>query len=388
MDFEFTDDQKLFRATARQFARKEIAPRAAEIDRTREFPVEIVRKLADLGFLGITIPVEYGGAGADVTSYILAIEEISRHCASTAMIIAAHCGICYYLYLSGTEEQKHKYLTPLASGQKLGAGGATEPDAGSDLGLIRTTAELVGDKYRLNGLKCFISNAAYAGTYGFLARSNAQKGTRGLSCFVLDADTPGVSVGKIENKIGLRASCNCEVIFENCEIPKENMVGKEGEGLRVLLAAADRGRIAYAAIALGIMKSAIEAAKRYAISRVQFGQRIADHQAIRMMISEMAIRRDCAELLIYRAASCADKHPTERSGAFTRETNIAKVYATEAALEVTNMAMEIHGGYGLMEDYPVERYMRDARVLVTVPPNELFKAYTIPVAELEAVEQL
>jgi len=361
----------------KEIALKEVAPRAAEVDRTGSFPLENVKVLAKYNLLGVPFPVEYGGAGADMVSYAITIEELAQVCASTAFICAVHAVPAFCLQLSGSEEQKRRYLTQLANGSKLGAFALTEPNAGSDAAAIQTEAKLEGDEYVLNGSKCFITNAGYADIYVVFASTDKSKGARGISAFIVERGVKGLSFGRIEDKLGLRGSANGEVLLRDCRIPKENLIGREGEGLRIALAALDRARIGGAALGVGIAQAALNAAKDYAKKRVQFGQPIANLQAIQFMIADMATRVEAARLLTYRAARLADEGKR-----FTREAAMAKLYASEVAMKVTVDAVQIHGGYGLSKDWPVERYMRDAKAVAIIEGTSEIQRLVIARSEL------
>ncbi|HHY61229.1 MAG TPA: acyl-CoA dehydrogenase [Clostridia bacterium] len=358
MPYLLTEEQKMMRDMVRKLAQNEIAPRAAEIDRTGEFPWENIKKMAELGLMGVPIPQEYGGAGCDFLSYIITIEEISRACASTGVILAVHTsvGTLPILYF-GTEEQKRKYIPKLAAGEYIGAFALTEPNAGSDASNIATTARLEGDHYIVNGTKIFITNGGVADVYVTFVRTGQEKGYKGVSCLLIEKDTPGFSIGKKEEKMGLHGSQTTELIFENARVPKENLLGKEGEGFKVAMALLDGGRIGIGAQALGIAQAAFDVAKEYAKQRVQFGQPIAEFQAIQFMLADMATKIDCARLLVYRAARLKDMGLPH-----SKEASMAKMYATDTAMEVTTNAVQILGGYGYCKEYPVERYMRDAKI--------------------------
>ncbi|HHW06468.1 MAG TPA: acyl-CoA dehydrogenase [Clostridia bacterium] len=358
MPYLLTEEQKMMREMVRKLAQNEIAPRAAEIDRTGEFPWENIKQMAELGLMGVPIPQEYGGAGCDFLSYILTIEEISRACASTGVILAVHTsvGTMPILYF-GTEEQKRKYIPKLAAGEYIGAFALTEPNAGSDPSNLATTARLEGDHYIVNGSKIFITNGGVADVYVTFVRTGREKGHKGITCLLVEKDTPGFYIGKKEEKMGLHGSQTTELIFDNARVPKENLLGKEGEGFKVAMALLDGGRIGIGAQGLGIAQAAFDAAKEYAKQRVQFGQPIAEFQAIQFMLADMATKIDCARLLVYRAARLKDMGLPH-----SKEASMAKMYATDTAMEVTTNAVQILGGYGYCKEYPVERYMRDAKI--------------------------
>ena len=358
MDFALTEEQELFRKSVREFAEKEIMPRAHEIDQKGEFPWDIVRKMAELGLMGLPFPEEYGGAGGDAISYAIAVEEIARASGSVAITYSAHISLaCTPIYLFGTEEQKRKYLIPMARGEKIGPFGLTEPGAGSDAAAIKTRAVLDGDEWVINGQKIFITNGSVADVVVIAAVTDPAKGKKGISNFIVEKGTPGFRVGREEDKMGLRGSVTSELIFENCRVPKENLLGKEGEGYKQFLITLDGGRIGIGAMAVGLGMAALEAAARYAKERVQFGQPIAEFQAIQWMLADMATELEAARLLVYRAAWLKD-----RGQRFTKEAAMAKLFASEAAVRACYKAIQIHGGYGYTRDYPVERFYRDARL--------------------------
>jgi len=353
-----TEDQLALQKMVREFSRKEIAPKAAEYDRIEKFPWDNVKKMADMGLMGLPVPEAYGGAELDAVSYMIAVEEISKGCASTGAILAVHtsAGIMPIL-LFGTEEQKQKYIPDLASGDKVGAFALTEPDAGSDASRVRTTAVLEGDEYVLNGSKCFITNGGAAETYTVFATIDKAKGTKGITAFIVEKDTAGFSIGKKEEKMGIRASSTTELIFENCRIPKENLLGKLGEGFKIAMIVLDSARIGIGAQALGIAQAAYEEALQYAKVRVQFGKPIASLQAVSFMLADMAIEIEAARHLVYHAAMLKD------SGvAYGKEAAMAKTFASDVAVKVALDAIQIMGGYGYSREYPVERLLRDAKI--------------------------
>lgn len=358
MKFALSAKQEMLKNLYREFAETEVAPLAAEIDETCEFPSETVRKMAELGILGLPFPKEYGGAGADTLSYAMAVEEMSRVCASTGVILSAHVSLgAHPIYQFGTEEQKKKYLVPLCKGEKLGAFALTEPNAGTDASNQQTIAVLDGDYYILNGSKIFITNGGKADIYIVMAATDPSKGLKGISSFIVEAKTPGFSCGPKENKLGIRASSTTEVIFQDCRVPKENLLGREGDGFKIAMQTLDGGRIGIAAQALGIAQGAMEESIKYAKERQQFKKPIATFQAIQWMIADMATEIDAARLLIYRAAWLKDnKKP------YGKESAMAKLFAAETAMKTTTKAVQIHGGYGYMKDYKVERFMRDAKI--------------------------
>ena len=358
MDFELTDEQELIREAVREFADTELAPIAAEVDRDHRFPAELIPKLADLNLMGMPYPEKMGGAGADYLSYVIAIEELSRACATTSVIVSAHSSLATWpIYKFGTPAQHDKYLPEMTSGRRLGAFALTEPGAGTDAGAGTTTAVLKGDEYVLNGSKIFISNAPYAEIYIVFAKTDPSVGTRGMSAFIVERDTPGFSVGEAEHKLGIRGSSTPPLYFSDCHIPADALLGGEGDGFKVAMQTLDGGRIGIAAQALGIAQAALDASVSYAKERVQFGKPIAALQAIQWMIADMATEIDAARLLVYRAASCVDAgRPYSTEGA------MAKLFASETASRVAGKAIQIHGGYGYTESYPVERNWRDAKI--------------------------
>jgi butyryl-CoA dehydrogenase len=358
MDFELTKEQQMIRKMVRDFAEKEIMPIAQETDKTGEFPWEVIRKMAPLGLLGLPIPEEYGGAGADNVSFAIALEEIARACGSTAITLDAHTSLASEpIYLFGSEQQKQKYLVPLARGEKLGAFGLTEPEAGSDAGATKTRAVLDNEEWVINGQKILITNGSIAGIVVITAVTDPEKGARGISSFILEKGTPGFRPGRDEEKMGLKGSVTSELFFEDCRVPKENLLGKEGEGFKQFLITLDAGRIAIGAMAVGLAQGAFEKAVAYSKERVQFGQPITKFQAIQWMIADMATEIDAARLLVYRAAWLKDQGMR-----FTREAAIAKLYASEAAERACFKALQIHGGYGYTQEYEVERMYRDQRL--------------------------
>jgi len=358
MDFELTDEQELIREAVREFAETEVAPIAAELDRDHRFPHELLPKMADLNLMGMPFPEKMGGAGADEVSYIIAVEELSRACASTGVIVSAHTSLATWpIYKFGTPAQHERYLHDLASGRTLGAFALTEPAAGTDAGAGTCTALLSGDEYILNGSKIFITNAPFAEVYIVFAKTDPTKGTRGMSAFIVEKGTPGFSVGEAEHKLGIRGSSTPPLYFADCHIPRDALLDGEGYGFKVAMQTLDGGRIGIAAQALGIAQAALDASVAYAKERVQFGKPIADLQAIQWMIADMATEIDAARLLVYRAASCIDNdRPYSTEGA------MAKLFASEVATRVAGKAIQIHGGYGYTESYPVERNYRDAKI--------------------------
>jgi butyryl-CoA dehydrogenase len=357
MDFELTDEQRMIRDVAREFAAREIAPKAAELDKTGRWPGEIVSKMGELGLLGIAIPQEYGGAGLDALSYALAMEEVSAACASCGVIMSVNNSLfCDGLYKFGTDEQKRRVLTPVARGQKLGCFGLTEPMSGSDAQTMITTAERKGQGWVLNGAKNWITNGPHADwmlVFAVTERAERAKHT----AFLVDRGTRGYTLNAPDHKLGIHAAQSCTVFFENCEVPNDNVVGPIGEGFKVAMATLDGGRIGIACQAIGIARAAFERSVAYAKERKSFGVPIADHQAIRFMVADMAMQIDAARLLAWRAATMKDKGVRH-----TMESSIAKLYASEMATRVTHKAIQIHGGYGYSTEFPVERHYRDARI--------------------------
>jgi len=358
LDFELTDEQKGIKRAVREFAEGEIRPHVMEWDEAQRFPREIPGKLAQLGLMGVIFPAAYGGAGLGYVEYVTVIEELARIDGSVAIIVAAHTSLCAgHIFVAGTEEQKRKYLAPLARGEKLGCWSLTEPQAGSDAGGTRTTARLEGNSWVLNGSKTFTSNGTYADICVAMAVTDKTAHKHGISAFIIEKGAPGFRPGKKENKLGLRASDTAEVIFEDCRIPKENCLGRPGEGFVDSLKVLDKGRISIAALAVGMAQGAYEASLNYAKERKQFGKPIADFQATRFKLSDMATEIDAARLLTYRAATLAD-----RGCRVTSESSMAKLFAGEVAVRAANEAVQIHGGYGFIKDYPAEKYYRDVKL--------------------------
>lgn len=360
MYFQLTEEQKLIRDTVRSFAEAELAPSAAERDEEERFDRELMfDKLAELGLTGIVFPEEFGGAGADYISYAIAVEELSRVCASTGVTLSAHLSLgANPVWLFGTEAQKQTYLTPMAEGSKLGAFALTEPTAGSDAGGTKTYAVRDGDAWVLNGSKIFTTNGGDAEIYIVFARTDKEaKKHHGISAFIVEKDTPGFSFGKKEKKMGIRSSPTCELVFENCRIPAENLLGKEGEGFKIAMKTLDGGRIGIAAQALGIAQGAYEAALSYACERKQFDQPIAGFQAVQFMLADMALRIEASRLLVYQSAWRASAGLS-----YGKESAMAKLSASETAMWVTTKAVQVHGGYGYTRDFPAERMMRDAKI--------------------------
>ena len=359
MDFALTDDQKMLKTMVRDFAEKEIEPVAAQIDEEASFPTEIVKKMSELGLLGATFPEKYGGGGGGKMEEILITEELCCVCAAVGTIFLASTGLAGYpLYQYSNEGQRQRFVEPLASGEKLACFALTESGAGSDVASLETTATRKDGGYVLNGNKIFITNGAEAEIILVFATVDKSLRHRGIVGFIVEKDTLGFSVGKLEHKLGIRASSTAELIFEDCLVPEENRLGNEGEGFKIALSAIDASRVTVAAQAVGIAQGAFEKALAYAQERQQFGQPIADFQAIQWFLADMATKIDAARLLTYRAAGLEDA-----GFSFVKEASMAKVFAAEAAMFVTTKAIQIHGGYGYIKDYPLERYFRDARIL-------------------------
>lgn len=358
MNFELSKEQQMAQELFRSFTVNEVKPLAHEIDEQERFPVETVEKFKKYGFLGIPFPKEYGGQGADNLSYIMAVEELSKACGTSGVIVSAHTSLCAApIYEFGTEEQKQKYLVPLANGTYLGAFGLTEAGAGTDAAGQQTKAVLDGDNYILNGTKIFITNASYADIFIIMAMTDKSKGTRGISAFVVERNFPGFSVGKEEHKMGIRGSATCELIMENCIVPKANLLGKEGDGFKIAMRTLDGGRIGIAAQALGIAQGSIDETVKYVKERKQFGRSISAFQNTQFQLADMQARVDAARLLVYKAASFKDAKKS-----YSVEAATAKLFAAETAMAVTTKAVQLFGGYGYTRDYPVERMMRDAKI--------------------------
>lgn len=358
MDFQLTEEHVLIKNMVREFAEKEIAPRAEEIDATDQFPADIFKRMAELGLLGIPFAEEYGGAGGDYISLLIAMEEIARVSGTVAIILDAHTSLCCEpIYLFGTEAQKKKYLPPLVSGEKIGAFGLTEPNAGSDAGATRTRAVRDGDEWVINGQKLFITNGSIADVLVITAKTNPDKGTSGISSFIIEKGTPGFQVGRDEKKMGLKGSVTSELFFENCRIPAENLLGLENEGFKQFLTTLDAGRLAISAMAVGLAQGAFDRAVAYAKERVQFDRPIAQFQAIQWMIADMATDIEAARLMVNRAAWLKGQ-----GARFTKEAAMAKLFATEVSERVCYKAIQIHGGNGYMREYAVERMYRDQRL--------------------------
>lgn len=358
MNFQLTKEQEFVRQMVREFAINEVKPIAAEIDETERFPMENVKKMAKLNMLGIPVPEIYGGAGGDNLSYIIAVEELSKVCGTTGVILSAHTSLASGLLQQfGNQAQKEKYLIPLAKGDKIGAFGLTEPNAGTDAASQQTTAVLDGDHYVINGSKIFITNGGVADTFLIFAMTDKSKGTKGISCFIIEKGYPGFSIGKVENKLGIRASSTTELIFENCIVPKENLIGQEGKGFGIAMKTLDGGRIGIAAQALGLAEGAFEEAVKYMKERKQFGKSLSAFQGLQWMIADMDVKIEAARYLVYKAAFNKDNGLP-----YSVEAARAKLYAAEVAMEVTTNVVQIFGGYGYTKEYPVERMMRDAKI--------------------------
>ena len=358
MDFALTEDQQIFQRMVRDFATNEIEPVAAQVDEEERFPAENVRKMAELGLMGVSIAEEYGGSGGDSMHLVIATEEIARACASTSTIFLASLSLaCYPIYLFGTEEQKRRFVVPVAKGQKLACFALTEPGAGSDAAAIQTTATLRGDHYVLDGTKIFITNGAEADIAVVFATADKSLRHKGIVALMVEKGTPGFSVGKKERKLGVRGSSTAELVFQSCQVPVGNRLGEEGGGFRVAMGAIDASRINVAAQAVGIARAGLEASLAYARDRQQFGQAISGFQAVQWMLADMATQVDAARLLAYRAAFLKNQGLP-----YLKEAAMAKLFAAETAMSVTTKAVQIHGGYGYIKDYPVERYFRDAKI--------------------------
>jgi alkylation response protein AidB-like acyl-CoA dehydrogenase len=358
MNFEYTDEQQQLRKSVREFAEREILPHVMEWDEASRFPLETVKELGRLGLMGSIFPIEYGGSGMGYVEYALAIEELSRVDGSVGIIVAAHTSLgSNHIFIAGTEDQKRKYIPKLATGEFIGAWGLTEPGSGSDAGSARMTALRKGDSWVLNGTKTFCTNGHYADVVVVIAVTDKTAHTHGLSAFVVDKGTKGFKPGKKENKLGLRASDTAELIFEDCVIPAENLLGKEGDGFIDAMRVLDGGRISIAALSLGMAQGAFEAALKYSRQRKQFGKAISEFQAIQWKLADMATEIDVARLLTMRAASLKDAGRKS-----TQESSMAKLYASEVAVRCANEGVQIHGGYGFIKDYPAEKFYRDVKL--------------------------
>lgn len=358
MDFLLSKEQEMARQLFRQFAETEVKPLAQEVDETEKFPSETVAKMAKYGFLGIPFPKELGGQGCDTLTYAICVEELARVCGTTAVIVSAHTSLCCEpIRKFGTEEQKKKYLTKLASGEWLGAFGLTEPAAGTDASGQQTKAVLDGDNYILNGTKIFITNGGVANVYVVFAMTDKSKGNHGITAFIVEKDFPGFSIGKKELKMGIRGSATTELVFENCIVPKENVLGEIGQGFKVAMATLDGGRIGIASQALGIAQGCLDETVKYVKERKQFGKSLAKFQNTQFVLADLATQVEAARMLVYRAAIAKD---TQKR--YSSESAMAKLYAAETAMNVTTKCVQLHGGYGYTRDYPIERMMRDAKI--------------------------
>jgi len=358
MKLELNDQQKMIQKMVREFAEKEVAPIAAELDKKEEYPHKTLEKMAKLGLLGIIIPTEYGGAGLDTISYSIIVEEISRKCASTGVITSVHNSLAAWPIIKyGTDEQKKKYLPILAKGEKIGAFAGTEPNAGSDLGAMKTTAVLKGNKYIINGDKTFITSGPEAGIIIVFAVTDKNAGSKGLSAFIVESKFKGFKIGSIFDKLGIKASKTSELIFDNMEVPKENLLGKEGEGFKIALSCLDGGRIGIACQAVGIAQAALDESINYSQQRQQFGKPISKFQAIQWMIADMATRIEAARWLVYNAA-----YKKDTGQRISKEAAMAKLFASETAMECVIKGLQIHGGYGYTKEYTIERLFRDAKI--------------------------
>lgn len=358
MFFQLTNEQLMIQSMVREFSRKVLAATAMERDKSKEFPAENLKKMGELGLMGMFIPPEYNGEGADTISYVLALSEIAYSCASTAVVMSVHNSIvCESILKFGTEKQKKKYLPKLADADIIGAFALTEPHAGSDPVAQATTAEKDGDDYIINGSKCFITSGKNCGLVIVTAKTNESLKHKGISAFIVDRGTPGMKAGEPEDKMGLRASDTTDLIFENCRVPKENMLGQEGEGFLIAMSGLDSGRIGIAAQSVGVAQAAFDAAVNYTKKREQFGQKISKFQGIRWILADMAVEIEAARQLMFSAAAMKD-----RGENYTLQASIAKLYASEMVNRITAKAIQMHGGYGFIKEYPVERFYRDARV--------------------------
>lgn len=358
MEFGLSNEHQMLRTMLQAFSQKEVKPLAKEVDELERFPSETLPKMAEIGLFGIPFPKKYGGSGGDNLGYAMAVEALSQTCATTGVILSAHVSLCASpLFEYGTEEQKQKYLIPLAQGKHLGAFGLTEANAGTDASAQQTTAVLDGDDYIINGSKIFITNAEYADTYIVMAMTDRSVGTKGISAFILEKGMPGFTFGPKEKKLGIRGSATCELIFENVRVPKDNLLAKEGHGFKIAMKTLDGGRIGIAAQALGIAQGALQATIDYTKERKQFNRPISAFQNTQFMIADMATQVEAARLLVYRAAWLKDM-----GLAYSKEAALAKLFASETAMSVTTKAVQLHGGYGYTREYDVERMMRDAKI--------------------------
>ncbi len=355
---EITDEQQMIREMARKFADTELKPIAHEIDQKGEYPLELFKKMAEVGFMGLTVPAEYGGAGVDTVCYSIVIEELSRVCASTGLSVLAHNSLSMSpILLAGTEEQKQKYLPVLASGQEIGAFCLTEPQAGSDASATKTRAVLKGDKYYLTGTKIYVTNGGFAKYLVATAVTDPDKGPKGISAFIVENDYPGFQVGTIEKKLGCRASCTAEIVLDNCEVPVENLLGQGGAGFGTFMKTLEGGRISIAAMAVGIAQGALDEATKYAKEREQFGKTLSKFQAIQHMLATIATEVHASRLMVFHASRLKDAGKP-----YANEGSMAKLFASEMATRSCDKALQIHGGYGYTTEYPVERFYRDVKI--------------------------
>lgn len=359
MNFDFTDEQLTIRKMVRDFSNEVLKPKAAELDEENRFPTEHIPRLAELGLMGIAYPEKDGGVGADAITEAIAVEEITRGCAATGSILTAHYLGIDGLFLASNEEQRQAYLVPGCTGEKLFAFCLTEPNGGTDVSSMKTTAKLEGDEYVLNGSKIFITNGAYADTLVVYAKTDTAKGSKGISAFIVDKGTTGLSYGAGDDKMGIRGARTHEIIFENCRIPKENLIGQEGEGFKIAMTVVDRGRIGIAAMAVGLAQAALDESISYSKERIAFNETISNFQGLQWMMAEMAAELEIGRLYTYFAASLKDKEGYRLSN----EASIAKLFTSEASNRIIHKAVQIHGGYGYMKEYPVERFYRDQRIL-------------------------
>ncbi len=358
--FDLTQDQQMIRDTVREFAQSEVAPLAHEIDENHRFPMETWRKIVDMGLPGIPFPEEYGGSNGGTLAYCIAVEEISRVCGSTGLTLAAHCSLgTYPIYKWGSDKLRQMYVPKLVAGEFMGAYGLTEPNAGSDSGGTQTTAKLVGDEYVLNGAKCFITNANHAGTFICTAVTHPELGPKGISAFVVPRETPGFSIEKGEEKLGMRGSDWASLVFQDARIPRDHLLGPEGQGFTTFMKTLEGGRISIGALSLGIAQGALDVATKYAQEREAFGKKLADQQAVQFKLANMALDVEIARHLVYHAARLKDADQV-----YGRDAAMAKLHASEAAMRCTYDAIQIHGGYGYSREYPVERMWRDAKLCV------------------------
>lgn len=358
MNFHFTSDEQDVLDMLHDFCLKEVAPIAAEIDEEERFPEETWHKLADMGMMGVPYPEQYGGSGLSYVSYISVCEELAKHCATTSVMVSAHSSLCCWpISEYGTEEQKQKYLTKLASGQWLGAFGLTEPSAGTDSAMQKTIAEDKGDHWVINGSKIFITNAGFANVFVIFAMTDKTQGNKGISAFIIEKGFPGFKIGAHEKKMGIRGSSTCELVFEDCIVPKENLLGEVGKGFKIAMATLDGGRIGIGAQALGIAQAAIDECVKYTKERMQFGKRISQFQNTQFQLADMQTKVDAARLLVYRAAQAKQDHEP-----YSHLAAMGKLYASEAASDVTRRCLQLIGGYGYTREYPFERFMRDAKI--------------------------